>query len=290
MRRWHRNARFDTASCRNRLWTSAEGRQTLSGKDEIQLAATDNLFLVALPVALFVVPVLATLSGGLLAVRFRQGVHLLLAVGAGLLLGAAFLDLLPEALLLGAASGVPVSRTMLVTLLSLLAFFGFESALDGLAAGENAHVPRESVGRIAGIMLIFHSFRDGMAIGAAFAASHSAGYAVAVGIAAHDLGDGMNTVLLTTAGRNPKLVDYSFLLADAIAPFVGGVFALRWFTSLGSSVVLLAIAAGFFIQMAASDFLPEIRRSQASRKLVVPLVLAGVGLIYGANLLLGRLN
>ena len=244
----------------------------------------------AIPFALFVVPVVATLAGGLLAVRFRKWLHLLLAVGAGLLLGAAFLDLLPEALLLGAASGVPVSRTMLLTLLSLLGFFAIESALDGLSAGENARIPRQSLGRIAGAMLIFHSFRDGMAIGAAFAASHTAGYAVAVGIAAHDLGDGMNTVLLTTGGRSPKLVDYGFLLADAIAPFAGGLFALRWIASVDSSVALLAIAAGFFIQMAASDFLPEIRRSGTSRKLATPLVLAGVGLIYLANLLLGKWN
>ena len=139
-------------------------------------------------------------------------------------------------------------------------------------------------------MLIFHSFRDGMAIGAAFAASHTAGYAVAVGIAAHDLGDGVNTVLLTTAGRKPRPVDYGFLLADAVAPFLGGLFAIRWFSSLNSSVVLLALAAGFFIQMAASDFLPEIRRSTASRKYTVPLVLAGVALIYGANLLLGKVQ
>ena len=50
-------------------------------------------------------------------------------------------------------------------------------------------------------MLIFHSFRDGMAIGLSYAASHTAGYAVALGIAAHDIGDGMNTVILTTCGQ-----------------------------------------------------------------------------------------
>ena len=244
----------------------------------------------AIPFALFVVPVIATLTGGLLAVRFRQWVFFLMAIGAGLLLGAAFLDLLPEALALGAVAGTPVSRVMLLTLLSLLAFFAIENALDSLSTGENARLPQHSKGRVAGGMLIFHSFRDGMAIGAAFAASHTAGYAVAVGIAAHDLGDGMNTVLLTTRGRAPKLVDYGYLLADAVAPFLGGLFAIRWFSSLHSSVVLLAVAAGFFIQMAASDFLPEIRRSQASRKLAIPLVLAGVGLIYGANLLLGHVN
>ena len=67
-----------------------------------------------------------------------------------------------------------------------------------------------ALGRIGGGLLIFHSFRDGMAIGAAFAASHTAGYAVATGIAAHDFGDGMNTVILTTAGEKAGLADYGF--------------------------------------------------------------------------------
>ena len=48
------------------------------------------------------IPVFATLAGGLLAVRFRHLRPLLIACGAGLLLGAAFLDLLPEAIVLGA--------------------------------------------------------------------------------------------------------------------------------------------------------------------------------------------
>jgi zinc and cadmium transporter len=238
-----------------------------------------------MPTALLLVPVFSTLLGGLLAVRLRRWLHLLMAVGAGLLLGAAFLDLLPEAIVIGTASGGLVSRT-----LSFLSFFVIESALDSLSTGANARVPRQSVGRIAGGMLIFHSFRDGMAIGAAFSASHSAGYAVAVGIAAHDLGDGMNTVLLTTAGAKPKLIDYGFLLADALAPFAGGLVAVWWFSNGRGSAALLAIAAGFFIQMAASDFLPEIRRSGVPRIYAIPSVLGGVGLIYVANLLLGKLR
>jgi zinc transporter ZupT len=243
-----------------------------------------------MPTPILLVPVFSTLLGGLVAVRFRQWIHILLAVGAGLLLGAAFLDLLPEAMLLASTSGIAVSRMLALTLLSFLGFFVIETGLDALSTGRAARVPRQSIGRIAGGMLIFHSFRDGMAIGAAFAASHTAGYAVAVGIAAHDIGDGMNTVLLTTAGAKPKFIDYMFLLADAIAPFVGGVVAIWWFASAASSAALLAVAAGFFIQMAASDFLPEVKQSGAPRRYVVPSVLAGVSLIYAANVLLGKLR
>ena len=243
-----------------------------------------------MPTPLLLVPVFSTLLGGFLAVRFRRSIHILLALGAGLLLGAAFLDLLPEAIALGSGSGVAVSRTLTITLLSFLGFFVIESALDALSTGANASIPRRSIGRIAGGMLVFHSFRDGMAIGAAFAASHTAGYAVTAGIAAHDIGDGMNTVILTTAGEKPTVVDYAFLAADAVAPFVGGVVAIRWFTSAASSTALLAIAAGFFIQMAASDFLPAIRRANVPRRFAVPCVLTGVMLIYTANMLLGKLR
>ena len=150
--------------------------------------------------------------------RFRRWIHILLALGAGLLLGAAFLDLLPEAVVIGIALGLPIDRIFTITLMSFLAFFAIENVLDSFSTGTGARVPRRSIGRIAGGMLVFHSFRDGMAIGAAFTASHTAGYAVAAGIAAHDLGDGMNTVLLTTGGEKPKLLDYGFLVADALAP------------------------------------------------------------------------
>ncbi len=222
--------------------------------------------------------------------RFRRWIHILLALGAGLLLGAAFLDLLPEAVVIGIASGLPIDRIFTITLMSFLAFFAIENVLDSVSTGTGARVPRRSIGRIAGGMLVFHSFRDGMAIGAAFTASHTAGYAVAAGIAAHDLGDGMNTVLLTTGGEKPKFLDYGFLVADALAPVAGAFVAVRWFSSTSSSVVLLAIAAGFFIQMAASDFLPKIRRSDAPRNVVFASVLGGVGLIYAANFLLSSLR
>ena len=54
---------------------------------------------------LFSVPIFSTLIGGLVAIRFRRLLPLLIAIGAGLLLGAAFLDLLPDAISLGVQTG-----------------------------------------------------------------------------------------------------------------------------------------------------------------------------------------
>ncbi len=246
-----------------------------------------------MPILLFAVPVLSTLLGGVLALRLRRWLSPLIAVGAGLLLGAAFLDLLPEALALGTATGLSSAHVLGLTLLSFLLFHGIESSLDAL--GEHLQLRRKDpkVGRriarrTGALMLIFHSFRDGMAIGVAYAASHGAGYAVAVGIAAHDLGDGMNTVILSTDGEKATLTDYLFLLADALAPFLGGLLTAFWVLSTRSSVWLLALAAGFFFQMATGDFLPELRHGSVPRKLLLPCVLLGCAIIYGANLLIAH--
>lgn len=240
-------------------------------------------------IALFSVPILSTLLGGMLAIRFRRYILLLIAVGAGLLLGAAFLDLLPEAIVLGSKAGISAANTLGLTLLSFLFFYSFERALDSAGRKwEASHRGQRVARRTGAAMLIFHSFRDGMAIGAAYAASHAAGYAVAFGIAAHDFGDGMNTVILTTGGEKPTRIDFAFLVADALAPFLGGLLTVWWVLSLRGSVFLLVVAAGFFIQMATGDFLPELRNYQGPRRFLVPSVLLGAALIYVANFLIAR--
>jgi zinc transporter ZupT len=224
----------------------------------------------------------------LLAIRFRRSISVLVAASAGVLLGATFLDLLPEALDQAKAGGLDTASVLSITLVSFLVFFCIETMLYALSNLEKSSpTPPRAVGRIAGAMLIFHSFRDGMAIGASYAASPTAGYAVAIGIAAHDLGDGMNTVLLTSGGAEVGKVEMGFLAADCIAPFAGGLFAFYWLGSARDSVLLLAIAAGFFLQMASSDFLPHVKECRRPRRLVLTAVLVGSSVIYFANWLIG---
>ena len=243
--------------------------------------------MIEVSILLFIVPVCSTVLGGLIAMRLRHYFHILIAVGAGLLLGAAFLDLLPEALTIGARSGLTGSDVLGLTLLSCLLFHAIERGIRHLVrswvgTANPTHVTR----RVGAAMLIFHSFRDGMAIGAAYSASHVAGYAVALGIAAHDLGDGMNTVILTTEGERPRSIAYAFLLADAVAPLLGGLLTAWWAFPSRGSVVLLALAAGFFLQMATEDFLPKVQSCEEPRKFLIAWVFLGSFVIYVANLLL----
>ena len=220
--------------------------------------------------------------------RLRRYLHLLIAVGAGLLLGTAFLDLLPEALTLGLRSGLAAADVLGLTLLSFLLFHAIDAAVRYLGRGPDHPDPqRHFTRRVGAGMLIFHSFRDGMAIGAAYSASHAIGYAVACGIAAHDLGDGMNTVILTTGGNKAGRLAYGFLLADAIAPLLGGALTFWWGVSARGSVFLLVLAAGFFLQMATEDYLPQMRTYGGPKKYLFASILLGAALIYATNLLLG---
>lgn len=246
------------------------------------------LYYYAVPVFLLILPALSTVLGGLLAIRLRRYLDLLIALGAGLLLGATFLDLLPEALSLGTSIGWTNADLLGLTLLFFLLFYGMDYLVN---AAEITLARRNQdalwLRRTSAALFVFHSFRDGMAIGAAYAASHGAGYAVACGIAAHDLGDGMNTVLLTTRGDQPRTGDYAWLAADALAPVLGGLITFWWFVSSRGSVLLLLLAVGFFLQIATGDFLPHIRRYTQQRAIVIGIAI-GALFIYVANLLLGR--
>src|SRR5579875_2022024 len=119
----------------------------------------------------------------MLALRLRSSLGLLVALSTGLLLGAALLDLLPEALELQRAAGGSGRAVFALVLLSFLAFMLLQNLIDTWSDRLNLRSSPRTWGRVGGGLLIAHSFRDGMAIGLSYAASRPAGYIVAAGIA-----------------------------------------------------------------------------------------------------------
>lgn len=240
-----------------------------------------------MPLLLLTIPVFSTLAGGLLALRLRSALTLLIAFSTGLLLGATFLDLLPEAITLQAEAGGSRAYVFAVALASFLAFLLAQSALDTLIERLGSKTSHRTWGRVGAALLVAHSFRDGMAIGVSYAASHPAGYLVAAGIAAHDIGDGVNTVLLSTRGKRPGRIDHLLLAADSLAPLAGGLSTAWFHLSTHGSATLLAVASGFFLHMISDELLPQLRGQRAPRLLVIGAILAGTLLIFAATLLAG---
>lgn len=227
-----------------------------------------------MPYSLLVIPVLSTLLGGILALRLRSSLGLLIALSTGLLLGAALLDLLPEAIVLQRLAGHKVSEIFALVLFSFLAFLLLQNVFDTWTARLNLRSSPRMWGRIGSGLLIAHSFRDGMAIGLSYAASRPAGYIIAAGIAAHDIGDGVNTILLSTRGHEPERFDYLLLAADCLAPMAGGLLTAWLPLSTAGSAALLAITAGFFLHMIADELLPQLRADSTPR---IPLAMAVAG-------------
>jgi zinc transporter ZupT len=92
---------------------------------------------------------------------------------------------------------------------------------------------------------------------------------------------------LASAPTDISLFCWQLALVCCLGLHLGGLLTIWWVQSPNNAVVLLAVAAGFFLQMATSDFLPELRAHPSSRWYFVPLILVGPTLIYVANKFIG---
>jgi len=81
---------------------------------------------------------------------------------------------------------------------------------------------------------------------------------IALGIIAHDLSDGLNTVTVVLAHGNPRKSATTWLALDMIAPLIGAATTLLVNLD-GILPWVLAFFAGSFIYIGASDLLPEAR-------------------------------
>ena len=181
-----------------------------------------------LVIGLAAVTVLATLSGGLLALRAKDRFHLVLGLSAGLLLGLVGFDLLPEVFEMS-SSNLGGVRTVSIALIA-----GFLS-LHFIEQFAGSHEPAESeyhhdhthafeiAGTVGAFAMAGHIFLDGVALALAFKVSNALGIAVFIAMIVHAFSDGLNTVALLV-----KLGQWTergkFLLGiDALARISGAV-------------------------------------------------------------------
>lgn len=226
---------------------------------------------------------LATLIGGSVALKLKDKLHLILGFSAGAVIAVAFFDLLPEALALGGAS---FSASTLLTF-AALGFFAYV-VLDRFVilhtheddADDGAHTHGKQRGSFGAGTLSGHSFLDGFAVGLAFQASTAAGAIVAVAVLAHDFSDGINTVNLVLKNGGSKKDAFRWLLADAAAPVLGAATTLFFSFTETILAVILAVFAGFFLYIGASDLLPESHHAHP-KALTTVMTLLGALVLYG---------
>jgi ZIP family zinc transporter len=224
---------------------------------------------------------LSTLLGGALALKLRDRLHLVLGFSAGAIIAVAFFDLIPESIGLGSpyyTAGTLLSFTALgfFTYTVLDRFIMLHTHSDD--SGVHAHsVPVRAL--VGAGSLSSHSFLDGFAIGLAFQASPAVGFIVAAAVLTHDFSDGINTVSLVLKGGGDRMLALRWLLVDAAAPILGAAATLFIRVPENTLSLILAVFAGFFLYIGASDMLPESHHSHP-KALTTLLTLLGAATLY----------
>ena len=235
---------------------------------------------------------LSALVGGMLALRAVRSVGLIIAVGAGIRIGAAYFDLIPESV---EHLGGSLDRAMIFTAVGFLAFYSIEK-LTSLHVGhetaselDHGDAAHRHVGLIGASGMSLHSFLDGVAVAAGLAVGGSLGLIIAVVVVVHRFSDGIGIVSLLLASRTPMSEAYRWVLVVAVAP-VAGV-ALGLLLPIPDEVLggMLAVFAGFFLYIGAAELLPEAHRANRSRWIVLG-TLGGVLAIYLFSLWAGAVG
>jgi ZIP family zinc transporter len=121
----------------------------------------------------------------------------------------------------------------------------------------DAHGHAKHQAMLGGGTFSAHSFLDGVAIGIAFQASVTVGAIVTIAVLTHDFSDGINTVNVVLKNGGSRDLARRWLLMDAVAPALG-VLSTLFFTIPAQRLSLaLAVFAGFFLYIGASDLIPE---------------------------------
>ncbi len=215
---------------------------------------------------------LATLLGGALALRLKGSIGLLQGFGGGAVIGVALLDLLPEAFNLSGKAHTPFALTTALA----AGFAAYLLADQTITTTSRSGRLRRHIGPAT---LTLHSLMDGLGIGLAFQVSATTGWIVAAAVLAHDLVDGANTVTVSLSGGAARRTAAGWLAADAAAPLLG-IGLSRLVTAPPATLGLfLAVFAGFFCYIGASELLPRARERRPQLTTTLATVL-GMAAIY----------
>ncbi len=218
------------------------------------------------------------------------------AIGA--MLGAVFLDLLPEA-----AETVGVKTAFTYALAGMIVFYVVEKFLhwhhhhegrrEGYREGhhEGYHVEGEKeyrhvhpVGYLNLVGDAIHNFIDGALIAASFLAGFPLGFISTAAIIAHEIPQELGdfSVLLYSGFEKSKALAFNFLsaltaVAGALVTFFAGF-------SAQANALLISFAAGSLLYIAATDLIPELHKHEEWEALKsiaqVVVLLFGIAVIW----------
>ncbi len=220
----------------------------------------------------------STLLGmGLLLFReewSRRNSTNLISYSAGVMLGIGFLHILPEAQEL-----TPYATPYL--LLAFVVFYFLEHHLPFHSDHEQLHhrhidIPGSHdarcahpnpMGFVAFCGMSLHSLIDGLIIGTGFEIDGQIGLLSALAVIVHKIPSGVSMISILLHYGYPKPKAMLFTSAVAVATPIGAIGSYALLHQLNHEFlgIIMALAAGSFIYIAASDLIPESHRVRGLR-------------------------
>jgi zinc and cadmium transporter len=239
----------------------------------------------------------ANLLGGF--VLIRSGAHrlgerflkYLVALGAGFMLAAIFIEIVPESVRLwtadlegkSAAEAVIGAMTLLLGGYLLIQLFEHTIAphfhFGAETHPESFMKPSAAYTAVGGLWI--HTFFDGVSIAAAFLVDFRVGLLVFIAILLHKMPEGFTVAsIMLAAGRSARTALWATAAIGAAT--IAGVIAVALVSSRVETAVSYALpfSAGVTLYVAASDLIPEVNHKEERNPMVSIVVFVGVALFY----------
>ena len=220
-------------------------------------------------------------ASGLLLVRPGARMKLvphLVSYAVGTLLGVALLSILPEVL-----EQLPPAKAFPTLLVGILTFFILEKLVLWHHCHDDHCEGHTHTSRPGALVLIghaFHSFVDGVAIGAAAQTALPLGISTAVAVALHEVPQqvGDFAILLNAGYRRAPALGLSIL--SAAGAVTGTLFSFAAFDRLpGVLPYALAFAAASFLYIALADLMPDLHRGKVDAGAIKQVILLAAGIL-----------
>ena len=228
---------------------------------------------------------LANIAGGVVIVARKHwneiALKYFIGLGAGFMLAATCLKMMPESMLLA-----PANAPFLILAGYFLVHFFEHTIAPHFHFGEEVHddvMVNPAVGYSALMGLATHTFFDGVAIASALLASKRLGLLVFFAVLLHKIPEGFTVASIALASGRGKqgAIWASTVLA---ASTLGGVVAMHYFAGSVSGAVAYALpfSTGVTLYVAASDLIPEVNEQRGIGTALV--VFIGLALFYSTEL------
>jgi zinc transporter ZupT len=223
---------------------------------------------------------LANVVGGIIVTTHKWALRSLryfIALGSGFMLGAVFLEMMPESMHLSPAMAGRFTAPTTLLLLGYLIVHAFEHTFAShLHFGEETHheeVTNPVVGISALVGMLVHTYFDGVAIGVSFLVSDSVGTLVFLAVFLHKIPDGFTIASIAMSSGYSKGKALSSAVALGVSTLLG-VISIHLLPGL--KPYALPISAGSLLYVAATDLMPEVNQEKGVKMALV--VFAGIGL------------